>query len=105
MIAEGAALDEEGSAPAPPIKWPLLERLVESLAAGHYSEQTCRELLARSQAELQQRFGDQEPIEALGQARASCIDRLLAALWPARLEPALAGRLTLAAVGGYGRAE
>ncbi len=105
MIAEPHTLDELSSPPAPRIDWPLLERLPALLATGEYSAQTCRELLVRSQEELKQRFGEDEPVEALVRARATYIDRLLAGLWHARLGPQPAERLTLAAVGGYGRGE
>jgi [protein-PII] uridylyltransferase len=105
MIADPATLDEPSSPPAPRIDWPLLERLPALLAAGEYSADTCRELVTRSQVELKQRFRDDEPVEALVRARSACIDRLLDGLWRARLEPQLAERLTLAAVGGYGRGE
>src|SRR5262249_28188599 len=53
----------------------------------------------------QQRFRDDEPVEALVRARAAFIDRLLSTLWPWRLGPDLCARATLAAVGGYGRGE
>ena len=105
MIADPASIDD--SLPAPPanIDWPLLERVPALLAAGDCSADTCRQLLAQSQRELQQRFHDDEPVEALVRARAAFIDRLLAQLWGARLDDGLAGRATLAAVGGYGRRE
>src|SRR5258708_6466925 len=105
MIADSAALDELSYPPAARIDWPLLEHLPGLLAAGEYSGDTCRQLLIRSQQELQQRFRDDEPVEALVRARAAYIDRVLAGLWRARLQPDLAERLTLAAVGGYGRGE
>jgi [protein-PII] uridylyltransferase len=105
MIADPAALEDLSYPPAPCIDWPLLERLPGLLADGEYSGETCRELLIRSQQELQQRFRDDEPVEALVRARAAYIDRLLAGLWRARLQADLDERLTLAAVGGYGRSE
>ena len=105
MIADPAPIDD--SVPAPPanIDWPLLERVPSLLAAGNCSADTCRQLLIQSQQELQQRFRDDEPVEALVRARAAFIDRLLAQLWGAQLNDDLAGRATLAAVGGYGRRE
>src|SRR5450432_1976967 len=103
MIADPSALEDLSYPPAPRIDWPLLERLPDLLADGAYSAESCRELLIRSQQELQQRFRNDEPVEALVRARAAYIDRLLAGLWRARLQADLAGRLTLAAVGGYGR--
>ena len=105
MIADPAPIDD--SVPAPPanIDWPLLERVPSLLAAGNCSADTCRQLLIQSQQELQQRFRDDEPVEALVRARAAFIDRLLAQLWGAQLNVDLAGRATLAAVGGYGRRE
>ena len=105
MIADPAALDDLQSTPSPSLDWPLLERLPTLLDAGACSNETCRQLLAQAQQELQQRFRDDEPVEALVRARAAFTDRLLASLWRARLQPDLAERLTLAAVGGYGRGE
>ena len=105
MIADAAALDEFSHPTAARLDWPLLEQLPALLTEGEYSASSCRQLLERSQQELQERFRAEEPIEALVRARASFIDRLLAGLWRARLPPALAERLTLTAVGGYGRGE
>jgi hypothetical protein len=46
----------------------LLERLPALLVAGEHSS-ACRQLLERGQHELQQRFRDDEPVEALVRAR------------------------------------
>src|SRR5882672_5847108 len=104
MNADPTALDV-----APPqairLDWPLLERLPSLLGASACSGESCRQLLAQGQQELQQRFRADEPVEALVRARAAFIDTLLGCLWQARLSPELAERLTLAAVGGYGRGE
>ena len=106
MSADPAEFDDAGfPAPPRPIDWPLLERLPPLLTAASWSGPACRELLERSQQELQERFHNGEAVEALVRARAAFIDRLLAGLWRARLQPELAARLTLAAVGGYGRGE
>ncbi len=105
MIADPAPIDDASAAPPATIDWPLLERVPALLAAGECSSATCRALLLQGQQELQQRFRDEEPVEALVRARAAFIDRLLVQLWRARLDDNLAGRLTLAAVGGYGRGE
>ena len=105
MIADAAALDELSNPPAPRIDWPLLERLPALLVAGGHSSACCRQLLERGQHELQQRFRDDEPVEALVRARAAFIDRLLQGLWRTLLHAESADRLTLAAVGGYGRGE
>ena len=105
MIADPASLDDIGFAPPSNLDWPLLERLPVLLAADDCSAATCRQLLVQSQQELQQRFRDDEPIESLVGARAAFVDCLLANLWRNRLSADLAERLTLAAVGGYGRCE
>ncbi|MGH8253375.1 MAG: nucleotidyltransferase domain-containing protein, partial [Steroidobacteraceae bacterium] len=105
MIADPAALDDSLPAAPASIDWPLLARLPLLLAADHCSADTCRQLLLQGQQELQQRFRDDDPVEALVRARAAFIDRLLATLWPQRLGAGLSARLTLAAVGGYGRGE
>ncbi|HEX9473350.1 MAG TPA: [protein-PII] uridylyltransferase [Steroidobacteraceae bacterium] len=104
MNADPAALDV---APLQAVRldWPLLERLPSLLGASAGSAVDCRQLLVQGQQELQQRFRDDEPVEALVRARAAYIDVLLACLWQAHLSADLAERLTLAAVGGYGRAE
>ncbi len=105
MIADPAALDDSTPSAPASIDWPLLERLPSLLAAENCSPEVCRQLLQQSQQELQQRFRDDEPVEALVRARAAFIDRLLSSLWPQRLGAELSGKVTLAAVGGYGRGE
>jgi [protein-PII] uridylyltransferase len=103
MNADPASL--EGASRFATLDWPLLARLPEQLLAGQCSAETCRALLRQGQDELQQRFREDEPVEALVRARAQFTDRLLATLWQARLGPELGGALALAAVGGYGRGE
>src|SRR5258708_28911839 len=102
MNGDGAAIDV---APLQAVRldWPLLERLPSLLGANAGSAVDCRQLLVQGQQELQQRFRDDEPVEALVRARAAYIDVLLACLWQAHLSAALAHRPTPAAVGGYGR--
>ena len=103
-ISEPTLIDEAPSAPPLPLRWPLLEELPSRLA-GQCSRELCRELLRQAQGELAARFADGEPIEGLVYGRARFIDVLLAALWRQQLEPQLAARLCLVAVGGYGRGE
>jgi [protein-PII] uridylyltransferase len=101
-----ASLEEDEAGPRiemPP--WPLLERLPQLLVEGNYSREVCRKLIQDAQAELQQRFTAEENIEVLVRARAQFIDALLRALWQQLLQPELAARLALLAVGGYGRGE
>ena len=105
MIADPEALDELTSTLTVSLDWPLLGRLPELLKNGQCSAEVCRQLLAQGQQELQQRFRDDEQVEGLVRARAAFTDILLASLWHARLDLKLAAQLTLAAVGGYGRAE
>jgi len=104
MNAEPDSLDIT-PLPASRIDWPLLGRLPSLLGASACSAESCRQLLAQGQQELQQRFRDEEPVEALVHARAAFIDSLFACLWQVRLSADLAECLTLAAVGGYGRGE
>jgi [protein-PII] uridylyltransferase len=99
MNADPAALDET-PLQARRIDWPLLGRLPALLGASACSGESCRQLLAQGQQELQQRFRDDEPVEGLVRARAAFIDALFACLWQAKLSATLAERLTLAAVGG-----
>ncbi len=105
MSVDPQSLDELTSTAAPPLDWPLLERLPTLLAAGNCTAEVCRKLLQQGQQELQQRFNEEQPVESLVRARAAYIDVLLATLWHSRLDATLAAQLTLAAVGGYGRNE
>jgi hypothetical protein len=88
-----------------PLDWPLFTRLPALLAESHCDGDSCRRLLTQAQEELRTRFFEQEPVEALVRARARFIDVLLRTLWAQRLEPELASKLALVAVGGYGRGE
>ena len=97
--------DPEPPAATPLCEWPLLDQLPQLLAAAGWSATACRELLARSQQEQRESFERGASVERLVRERAAFIDRLLAGVWSARLTPDLASRLTLAAVGGYGRGE
>jgi [protein-PII] uridylyltransferase len=104
---QGAELPTPPASRAPAARgdWPLIGELTALFATAPPPGPACRELLGRCQAELLQRFRDGDPVEVLVQARAQFIDRLLAQLWQARLQPSLAARLALVAVGGYGRGE
>src|ERR1017187_4025327 len=96
--------DAPPEAPAP-LDWPLLNRLPGLLAESQGAADSCRNLLKQAQEELRARFVDEEPVEALVRSRARFTDLLLRTLWQQRLQSDLAGRLTLVAVGGYGRCE
>ncbi len=85
--------------------WPFLERVPQLLTEGHFSREVCRELIHSSQAQLQERFLAEENVEVLVRARALFVDALLRAMWAHLLQPELAAKLALAAVGGYGRGE
>jgi [protein-PII] uridylyltransferase len=85
--------------------WPFLDRVAQALTDGQYSRDTCRALIQSSQEELRDRFIAEENVEVLVRARALFIDELLRAMWDHLLVPDLAGKLALAAVGGYGRGE
>jgi [protein-PII] uridylyltransferase len=101
-----ASLEEEDLAGAFDMPaWPLLERLPTLLAEGGYSREVCRSLIQGSQEDLRQRFLAEENVEVLVRSRALFLDALLRALWQQLLEPELAAKLALAAVGGYGRGE
>ncbi len=75
------------------------------LTEGQYSREVCRTLIQSSQDELRDRFLAEENVEVLVRARALFIDSLLRSMWQHLLTPALAAKLALAAVGGYGRGE
>src|ERR1039457_4498665 len=88
-----------------PLDGPLLNRLPGLLAESQGAADSCRNLLKQAQEELRARFVDEGPVEALARSRARFTDLLLRTLWQQRLQSDLAGRLTLVAVGGYGRCE
>jgi len=96
--------DAPPDAPAP-IDWPLLNRLPALIAESQAAAESCSNLLRQAQSELRTRFVEEEPVEALVRARARFTDLLLRSLWQQRLPTDLAARLTLVAVGGYGRGE
>ena len=85
--------------------WPFLERVPRQLTDGHYSRDTCRALIQSSQEELRERFLAEENVEVLVRSRAQFVDVLLQSMWQHLLSAELAGKLALAAVGGYGRGE
>ena len=104
-VTDAAVLEELTPEPPPGLDWPLLARLPERLAAANGSAAACRELLSTAHEELKARFLADEPVEALVRARAAFTDGVLRMLWAQQLEAALAQRLCLVAVGGYGRGE
>ena len=84
--------------------WPLLETLPQRLAAAGAAPAAYSAALREAQAELNARFGTEEPVETLVRARAQLIDVALVEAWRAKL----VGHDTdwsLVAVGGYGRGE
>ena len=84
--------------------WPLLETLPQRLAAAGAAPAAYSAALREAQAELNARFGTEEPVETLVRARAKLIDVALVEAWRAKL----VGHDTdwsLVAVGGYGRGE
>ncbi|MET0282130.1 MAG: [protein-PII] uridylyltransferase [Steroidobacteraceae bacterium] len=85
--------------------WPLLDRLPVLLSEGNYSREVCRSLIQTAQEELRERFVAEESVEVLVRSRALFIDTMLRAMWQQLLAAELAAKLTLAAVGGYGRGE
>jgi [protein-PII] uridylyltransferase len=103
-VSDTAALDEAHYPDPNPVRWPLLDELPQRLVQSGESE-PCRALLQQAQAELAARFVEGEPVEGLVRARARFIDVLLCTLWKQQLPVELAARLTLVAVGGYGRGE
>jgi [protein-PII] uridylyltransferase len=104
-VPDSTVLDDAPLRSPAPLDWPLLNRLPGLLADSSGDADSCRSLLALAQEELRTRFFEEEPVEGLVRARARFTDLLLCALWRQRLDPDLAGRLALVAVGGYGRGE
>ena len=104
-IQQASLEDEESTTHQDMPVWPLLDRLPTLLAEGAHSPETYRELIRRSQQELAERFAAEEPVEGLVRARAVFTDTLLRQAWQRQLDVPLAARLSLLAVGGYGRGE
>ena len=104
-IQQASLEDEETATTVEMPTWPLLEQLPQRLVAEGYSAESCRTLLTAAQEDLKQRFLAEESVEVLVRARAGFMDALLRAMWQHLLEPSLAQRLALLAVGGYGRGE
>src|SRR5579863_9281585 len=104
-VADTTVLEEALPEEPPPLDWPLLNRLPALVAESQGAAESCRSLLRQAQEELNARFGEEEPVEALVRSRARFTDLLLRSLWQQRLPADLAARLTLVAVGGYGRGE
>jgi [protein-PII] uridylyltransferase len=103
-VSDSTVLEDASSQSSAPLDWPLLNALPSLLGEAAQIE-TCRSLLRQAQDELQARFVEEEPVEGLVRARACFTDVLLRTLWQQRLPAALAARLALVAVGGYGRGE
>jgi [protein-PII] uridylyltransferase len=102
---QAALEDEDATGLIAMPDWAFLERLPVLLAEGHFSREVCRSLIQAAQDELRDRFFAEENVEVLVRSRALFIDAVLRAMWQQLLEPALAAKLALAAVGGYGRGE
>src|ERR1700691_3789344 len=103
-VSDSTVLEDASSQSSAPLDWPRLNALPSLLGEAAQIE-TCRSLLRQAQDELQARFVEEEPVEGLVRARACFTDVLLRTLWQQRLPAALAARLALVAVGGYGRGE
>lgn len=96
---------EEGFVPKPsPASWRYLLTLPEALSGGSDPIAAFRAALERGDAELKERFTQDEPIEELVRNRARLVDALLRHAWQLNAG-AHAGDLALIAVGGYGRGE
>jgi len=104
-VPDSTVLDDASPRAPALLDWPLLNRLPGLLAESNGDADSCRSLLAQAQEELRARFFEEEPVEGLVRARSRFTDLLLCTLWRQRLDPDLAGRLALVAVGGYGRGE
>ena len=84
--------------------WPFLDTLPGTLASGGDRTAAFRQALADGAANLEQRFQDDEPVEALVRDRARMVDVVLLGAWTLHAGPS-AKEVSLVAVGGYGRGE
>ncbi len=96
--------DSAGPRPAAAQPWRYLQTLAERLGGGDDSIASYKEVLQRGGVELEERFAQEDPIEALVRDRARLVDALLERAWQ-RNAGREAGELALLAVGGYGRGE
>jgi [protein-PII] uridylyltransferase len=83
--------------------WPFLEALAGSLETGPDPVAAFRRALADGDANLRQRFADDESVEVLVRDRARMVDLVLRQAWS--LHAAAERDVALVAVGGYGRGE
>ena len=83
--------------------WPFLETLPGALD-GEDRVAAFRQALADGDANLRQRFTDDEPVEALVRDRARMVDVVLRKAWSLHVGPRERD-VDLVAVGGYGRGE
>ncbi len=104
-MKQAALDDEEGAEPAAHLDWPLLDGLAATLADQGYTPDAFRAAVQQSQRELHEFFTAEYSVDALVRARARFLDLLLQQAWQQQLDADLGARLTLAAVGGYGRGE
>jgi [protein-PII] uridylyltransferase len=97
---------EDGFVPKPPAPstWRYLQTLGETLTAVNDPVAAFRAALERGDAELRERFGQDEPIDELVRDRARLVDALLRHAWHLNGGDKAAD-LALIAVGGYGRGE
>jgi [protein-PII] uridylyltransferase len=96
--------DNEAITAGAPAAWRHLQSLNESLDAGGNSVAAFRAALEGGDAQLRERFGRDEPIEALVRDRARLVDGLLVRAWSLHAGERT-HELALIAVGGYGRGE
>jgi [protein-PII] uridylyltransferase len=96
-------IDAGPSAPAAP-PWPFLATLPAALQAAGGDVTAFRQALAEGDANLKQRFGEDEAVEGLVRDRARMVDVVLRSAWALHVG-AHVREVNLIAVGGYGRGE
>ncbi len=85
-------------------EWPFLATLPDALSSGDDRTAAFRQALEEGAANLEHRFQDDEPVEALVRDRARMVDVVLRAAWAMHTGPR-AKDVDLVAVGGFGRGE